>query len=172
MFLHPQGFKGEMEGKKKIKDQLAEQENIFLFKCCFVFSSGSLENTHQILFLYFPILHMHFHSQVEVKKLLWFLHFAVSMGKTIPKSKVPSNWHEINGWQSCRGWFPCQGIGTSFGKAVLKNTIHTRFLSDCWLQSAKLLLVQFKRSGVRSCEFCISWKLVFVAEQCFIMRTV
>lgn len=117
-----------------------------------MFSSGTLENRHQVLFPYFLILHLHFHIQLEVKQYC-FLHFSVSMDKTVPKSKVPSNWQGINGWQTFREWFPCQGIGTSLGKAVLNITIHTRFLSSCWLQPAKLLLLEFKRLAVRLCKF-------------------
>lgn len=55
---------------------------------------------------------------------------------------------------------------------LLNNTIHTHSLFHCWLQSAKLFLLQFKRSSVKSCKFCICYKSVFVAEQCFIMGTV
>lgn len=55
-----------MEGRKKVKDQLPE-EGISLFNCCFVFSTDTLENRHQILFHYFPILHLHLHIQLEVK---------------------------------------------------------------------------------------------------------
>lgn len=74
------------------------------------------------------------------------MYFAVNRDKTLPKSKVPSNWQGMNGWQSCRGRFPCQGIGTSLGKAVLNNTVHSHFLSCCCPQPTFL---QSERSGVR-----------------------
>lgn len=139
-----------MEGRKKVKDQLPE-EDISLFNYCFVFSSDTLENSDSVsLFLHFTLAFSH---PTRSKIVLCFLHFAVSMDKTVPKSKVPSNWQGINGWQTFWEWFPCQGIGTSLGKAVLNITIHTRFLSNCWLQPAKLLLLQFERLVVRLCKF-------------------
>lgn len=58
----------ERKGEKKKKAQLTEKEDISLLNCWFVFSSDTLENMHQILFLYFPLLHVHFHSHLEVKK--------------------------------------------------------------------------------------------------------
>lgn len=117
-----------------------------------MFSSDTLESRHQLLFPYFLILHLHFHIQLEVKQDC-FLHFSVSMDKTVPKSKMPSNWQGINGWQTFWEWFPCQGIGTSLGEAVLNITVHTCFLSHCCLQPAKLLLLEFKRLPVRLCKF-------------------
>lgn len=112
--------------EKKIKDHFGE-EDISFVNCCFVFSSDTLENRHQLLFPYFLILHLHFHIQLE--KQYCFLHFFVSMDKTVPKSKVHSNWQGINGWQTFWEWFPCQRIGMSLGKAVLNITIHSCFLS-------------------------------------------
>lgn len=141
-----------MEGRKKVKDQLPE-EGISLFNCCFVFSTDTLENRHQILFHYFPIITLASSHPTRSKTRLCFLRFAVSMDKTVPKGKVPSNWQGINAWQTFWEWFPCQGIGTSLGKAVLNITIHTHFLSNCWLQPAKLLLLWFKILVVRLCKF-------------------